>query len=91
MGDIIKELKNNRKPDDKNLDNLVEKLYSHCLKFIKFKNKNGITNMTYEVQRINSGFPLYDVEKISVKLNKFFKEKGFKTTYVPKNKIYISW
>lgn len=91
MSNIINELKKQRKPDDKNMDSLVQKLYDDCLKSITFKNKHGVTNMIYEVQRIHPGFPLHNVERVSVKLNALFKSMGFKTMFVPKNKIYISW
>jgi hypothetical protein len=88
---IIDDLKKQRKPDDRNLNNLVEKLYNDCLKTISFKNKNGITDMIYEVQYITPGYPLHDIEEVSLKLSKHFKKKGFKTTYSPRNKIYIAW
>lgn len=91
MSSIINQLRKQRKPDDKNIDSLVEKIYSDCLKSIVFKNKHGVTNMVYEIQKIYPGFPLHDIERVSVKLNSLFKLKGFTSMYVPKNKIYISW
>ena len=91
MSNIISQLKKQRKPDDKNIDSLVEKIYTDCLKSIVFKNKHGVTNMVYEIQKIYPGFPLHDIERVSVKLNSHFKLQGFTSMYVPKNKIYISW
>lgn len=88
---IIDELRKERKYDITNDKVLVEKLYNECLKLIKFKNKFNFTHMTYEVPAMLPGFPLYNVEKISYLLSKYLKKKGFKTTYVFPNKIYIKW
>ena len=90
MSSIIDELKKQRIPKDTNQERLVEKMYEDCMKMIKFKNSNGITNMIYEIPHIYMGFPLYDMQVISVKFNKFLKIKGFKTTLAAK-KIYIRW
>lgn len=88
---IIKQLKLERERDDTDIDKLVKKIYDECLKMIRFKNRNGITDMVYETPYIFAGFPLYDVELVSVKLNKYLKKQGFKTTYSRPNKIYITW
>jgi hypothetical protein len=91
MSDIIKQLKKERERDNVDIDSLVKKIYDDCLKAIKFKNKNGVTNMLYLTPYLFTGFPLYDVELVSVKLNKYLKKQGFRTTYSPPNKICISW
>jgi tyrosine-protein phosphatase YwqE len=88
---IISELKQERQKDETDINNLVKKIYEECLKMIKFKNRNGITDMVYETPYIFPGYPLYDVQIVSVKLNKHLKKQGFKTTYSPPNKIFISW
>lgn len=90
MNDLIKELREQRKPKSSNVDSLIEKIYTECLNNIKFKNKHGITSMIYEVPRIYIGFPLYDIDSVSYKLNKLLKSKGFITT-LNKNRICISW
>jgi hypothetical protein len=91
MTNIIEDLKRARINDDTTVNNLVNELFKRCLKFIKYKNKNGITNITYEIPAIVPGFPLYEQEITTLKLNKILKKEGFKTTYYPPNKIYISW
>lgn len=90
MSSIIDELKKQRIPKDASQEKLIEKMYEDCIRMIKFKNINGITNMIYEIPHIYMGFPLYDIQIISVKFNKFLKTKGFKTTLSAK-KIYIKW
>jgi len=91
MSDIIKELKKERIRDEVNISNLVKKIYDECLKMIKFKNRNGVTSMIYETPLIFPGFPLYEVSDVSVKLNKYLKKQGFKTTFMKPNKISINW
>lgn len=88
---IIEDLKKQRKNEEVNFDNIVDEMYKSCLKIIKMKNKLGVTNMIYEVPVIFIGFPLYNREAVCLKLNKYFKSKGFKTTYYQPAKIYISW
>ncbi len=87
---IIDILKKERIKDDKNIDTLLDKIYEELLKGIKFKNKHGITNTIYEIPPIFPGFPLFDKEIVTYKLNKMLKKKGFKTT-MNNTKIYISW
>lgn len=87
---IIDELKKDRIHSDTTIKKLVEKIYEEVLKSIKFKNKNGITNMTYQIPPIFIGFPLYNIEEVTYKLNVFLKKKGFKTT-MNSTIIYINW
>lgn len=88
--DIIEQLKKERVKDKTTLTSLIARLYEELLKIIKFKNKNNITKMIYNVPHIFIGFPLYDIEEVTYKLSNFLKAKGFKTT-VNKKDIYISW
>jgi len=88
---IIQELKNERKPDAVSENKLLGILYESCLKMIRFKNKHGVTSMFHEIPFITVGFPLYDIGAISYKLNGILKKEGFKTTFLPPNKIYIKW
>lgn len=64
MDNIISQLKKERIKDDSTLTNLINKLYIDLLKVIKFKNKNQITQMTYEVPSIFVGYPLYQEKKL---------------------------
>jgi hypothetical protein len=88
---IVDDLRNERKIDETNTNNLVKAMYESCLKIIKLKNKMGGTDMIYEIPYIFVGFPVYERESISLKLNKYLKKQGFKTTYYPPCKIYINW
>jgi hypothetical protein len=88
--DIIDELKKARVKKNTSLNNLIDKLYDELLRSIKFKNKNNITHMVYNVPPIFIGFPLYDTEEVTYKLSNFLKKKGFKTT-VNGRDMYISW
>jgi hypothetical protein len=90
MSSIIRELKNARSPDDTSINKLVKKLYEDIFRIIKFKNKNGITKIIYEVPHVTVGFPLYEIKDVAYKLTKYLKSKGFKTTLYC-NKIYINW
>ncbi len=87
---IIEQLKKERIKKNTTLDSLIDRLYEELLKMIKFKNKNHITHMVYNVPHIFVGFPLYDIEEVTYKLSNFLKKQGFKTT-VNRRDIYISW
>jgi hypothetical protein len=87
---IIEQLKKERVKENTTINSLINKLYEELLKIIKFKNKNNITKMIYNVPHIFIGFPLYDIEEVTYKLSNFLKTKGFKTTVNGKD-IYISW
>lgn len=88
--DIIEQLKKERTKKSTTIDSLINKLYEELIKTIKFKNKNHITHMIYNVPPIFIGFPLYDIEEVTYKLSNFLKKKGFKTT-LNKRDVYISW
>lgn len=88
--DIIEQLKRERVKKDTTIEDLVKKLYEGLLRTIRFKNKNNITHMIYNVPPIIMGFPLYDIEKVTYKLSIFLKKKGFKTT-VNGRDIHLSW
>jgi Family of unknown function (DUF5759) len=90
MVDIIAELKKERTKDDNLLKSLIEKIYTDLLKVIKFKNKNNITSMVYEVPVVIPGYPLYNREDVTFKLSNVLKKKGFKTT-ISNKKIIVSW
>lgn len=87
---IIEELKKERVKEDTTIHKLVLKIYDELLKMIRFKNKNGVVCMVYEIPVIFPGFPLYDRAEVGYKLNKLLKKKGFKTT-MDNTKIYINW
>lgn len=87
---IIDDLKKERVKKSTTVDSLIVKLYDELLKSVRFKNKNHITHMVYNVPPIFIGFPLYDIEEVTYKLSTFLKKQGFKTT-VNGRDIYISW
>ena len=51
----------------------------------------GNTNYIYQVPLLLVGFPVYDINIISVAVYKKLKTKGFETLLMEKNRIYISW
>lgn len=71
--------------------NILNELYKICINTIKIINESNKTEYIYEVPSFIPDYPLYNIEDISIKLNKILKKKGFSTTYIPINKIYIKW
>lgn len=88
---IIDELTKEREKKDDILDRLVIALYKICLKEVKFENKAGVTNMTFEVPMLLMGYPVYNQEEVTLLLNKMLKKKGFKTIFYEPCRININW
>ena len=91
MSDIIKELKKEREFFSVNNQHIIDHIYDLCIKHIKFLNSMGNTNYIYQVPLLLVGFPVYDINIISVAVYKKLKTKGFETLLMEKNRIYISW
>lgn len=91
MSDLIKELKKDREFFSVNNQNIIDRIFELCIKHIKFLNSMGNTNYVYQVPMFLLGFPVYDINTVSLAVHKKLKKKGFETFMMDGSKIYISW
>lgn len=90
MGGILDELRESRKQAINYEGQIISEMYKQVIKLVRLKNKYGQVNCQYSVPEMMYGFPVYDLVKITNKLNKKMKQDGFKTT-VNDACIFISW
>ena len=81
----IKKHKNERKKE------IIKQIMKKIKKKIEFYAVQDKEYCTFEIPNIMFGFPLYDANKLGLKICKILFKKGFKANLISHGVIFIDW
>ena len=80
-----------KKHKDERKKQIIKQIMKKIRKKIEFYAVQDKEFCTFEIPNIMFGFPLYDSNKIALKLCKILVKKGFKTNIISSGIIFIDW